>query len=201
MSGGAIAPKHVFRRAATSIGVAVAIFEFLQCAPLGMMRPPAAFSEGRRNEIGLGAVAVSPRPYVDEPWSQAGQMWISRQALPWLHVSAIAAFDARAAAVGLAGRALYMRGRRFGAGVDAELGYGWGALGLPFGFRLIDETWLYASPRVGNYGLQPMFGLPMGISVNLQGGAFLRMEYQTSWVNLMAFEHRSHAGASLAVQW
>jgi hypothetical protein len=171
------------------------------CAPLGMLRPPVPFPEDRRNEIGLGGVVVSPRPYVEEPWTQAGQMWLTRQALPWLQLSAISAFDPRAMAFGLGARALWLRSSRLGAGCDVELGYGWGALGLPVAVRLFGQSWFYASPRVGNYGIEPIFGVPMGLSLNVQHGAFLRLEYQTSWVNLLSYQHRHHLGAALAVDW
>jgi hypothetical protein len=60
------------------------------CGPLGTFRPASGFIEERTKELGLGTVAVSPRPYVDEAWAHAGQLWFTGRALPWLHLSAIA---------------------------------------------------------------------------------------------------------------
>jgi hypothetical protein len=171
------------------------------CGPLAVLRPPAPFVEGRTKELGLGAAAVSPRPYVDEAWSQAGQLWFTGKATNWLYLSAIAAFDAEAMGAGGGARALYVRADRFSAGVDAELGYGWGAAGLPFAVRFFEQDWLYCSPRLTNYGIKPMLGVPVGLSLHLQGGGFLRLEYQSSWVDFQPYNQRNHFAAALAVQW
>src|SRR5688572_986628 len=66
------------------------------CGPLATFRPASGLMEGRTMELGLGAAAVSPRPYVNEPWAHAGQMWLTGQAKSWLHLSGIAAFDPQA---------------------------------------------------------------------------------------------------------
>jgi hypothetical protein len=112
-------------------------------------------------EVGLGAVTVSPRPYVDESWLYAGQFWFSARAAPWLNLSAIAAFDPEAIGVGGGATALAIRADRFAGGVEAELGYGWGAAGLPMAFRLFEQNWLYSTPRVTNFGIYPAFGVPV----------------------------------------
>ena len=171
------------------------------CAPLGMFRPASGFLENRSYELGLGATAVSPRPYVDERWLHAGQMWLTGRATPWLHLSGIAAFDAEAAAAGGGVRALFLRTNRFNLGVDTEIGYGWGAFGLPFATRLFEQHWLYCSPRLSNFGIEPAFALPIGLNVHLPGSGFLRFEYQSNWVAFSAYNQRHHLGAALAVQW
>jgi hypothetical protein len=171
------------------------------CGPLAMFRPASGFMDGRNMELGLGAVAVSPRPYVVEPWAHAGQLWFTGQATSWLHLSGIAAFDPEALGVGGGARALVLRGDRLRGGVEAEAGYGWAALAVPFAVRLFEQHWLYSSPRVSNYGIEPVVGIPLGLNLHLQGGGFLRVEYQSSWAKLQAFNHRHHLGAALAVQW
>src|SRR6185503_7937969 len=171
------------------------------CAPLATFRPPSAFMGGRTMEMGLGAATVGPRPYVDERWLYAGQTWFTVRAAPWLHLSAISTFDPRAVALGGAATALAIRADRFVGGAEVELGYGWAAAGLPMALRLFEEHWLYTAPRVGNFGIDPAFGLPIGISLHLHGAAFARFEYQTSWVQLQAFNQRNHVAAALAVQW
>jgi hypothetical protein len=152
-------------------------------------------------ELGLGAVAVSPRPYVDEQWLHAGQFWFNARAASWLNLSAIAAFDPEAVGVGVGATFLLIRADRFAGGLEGELGYGWGAAGLPFALRLFEQNWLYCTPRVSNFGIYPALGVPAGLSLHLHEGAFLRLEYQTSWAQLQAYNQRNHFGAALAVQW
>jgi hypothetical protein len=171
------------------------------CGPLASFRPASGLMDGRTMELGLGAAAVSPRPYVAEPWAHAGQMWLTAEAKSWLHLSGIAAFDPQAMGVGGGARALLLRAYRVRGGVDAEAGYGWGAMSLPFALRLFEENWFYASPRVSSYGIEPIVGVPIGLNLHVQRGAFLRIEYQSSWARLQAFNQRHHLGAALAVQW
>ena len=171
------------------------------CGPLATFRPASGLMEGRTMELGLGAAAVSPRPYVNEAWAHAGQMWLTGQAKSWLHLSGIAAFDPQAMGLGGSARALVLRADRVRGGVDLEAGYGWGGASLPFALRLFDQHWFYASPRISNYGIEPLLGVPIGLNVHLQGGGFLRIEYQSSWARLQAFNQRHHLGAALAVQW
>jgi hypothetical protein len=170
------------------------------CAPLATFRPASALVT-RDNELGLGAVAVTPRPYVDEQWLHAGQLWYTRRATSWLHLSAISAFDATAATGGVAATALPLRFDRFAAGFDAELGYGWAGAGIPISVRLFDQTRLYTTPRISNIGLHPAFGLPVGLSANVHGSGFVRLEYQTSWEEFLVYNQRNHFAAALAVQW
>ena len=152
-------------------------------------------------ELGLGSVALSPRPYVDEPWKHVGQMWLTGQPKPWLHLSGIAAFDAEAFAAGGAVKFILVRADRFSLGAETELGYAWGSFGVPFAVRLFDQTWIYASPRGGNLGIEPLYGFPVGLSVHAHRNLFARVEYQNSWVKFLAYEHRTHLGAALAVEW
>ncbi len=171
------------------------------CGPLATFRPIAALSADRPYELGLGTVAVSPRPYVDERWGQSGQLWFTKRANDWLQLSAIAAFDPGALGAGIGATAAVVRGRRVVAGVEGEAGYGWAAASVPFAFRLFEESWLYAAPRVYNFGIYPAVGTPIGLSLHIQKGAFLRFEYQASWMQLQAYNLRHHIGGGLAVQW
>ena len=180
------------------LGIATA---FTACAPVATFRPASGFIDGKTIELGLGAVTLSPRPYVDEQWAQTGQLWFSAKASRWLHLSAISAFDHSAVALGGAAKALLVHTDRFAGATEVELGYGWGALGIPLAARLVGQTWLYSTPRVGTFGIDPIFGIPVGVSAHVHEGAFLRLEYQTSWSNLKAYNQRNHYGAALAVQW
>ncbi len=171
------------------------------CAPLATFRPASALVGDSRNELGLGGVAVSPRPYVDEQWLHSGELWFTRRAAPWLNLSVISAFDAEAATGGVGAAALPMRFDRFVGGFEAELGYGWGAAGLPLSLRLFEQTWLYATPRIYNIGLHPALGVPAGLSLHVHGTGFVRLEYQSSWEEFLAYNQRNHFAAALAVQW
>jgi len=155
----------------------------------------------KTRELGLGAVAVSPRPYVDEQWRHAGQLWFTTRATSWLNLSGIAAFDPEAMGVGVGASLPLVRGSRFVAGVEGDAGYGWAGAAIPLAFRPFGQNWVYGAPRVTNVGIYPALVLPVGLSVHVDKGAFVRLEYQPSWTNLQAYELRHHLGAALAVQW
>jgi hypothetical protein len=171
------------------------------CGPLASFRPISALPSESSHEVGLGTVALSPRPYVDERWAHAGQLWLTTKATSWLQLSGISAFDAGALGVGLGATASIVRGRGFAAGVAAEAGYGWAAAGLPFAARLFGQTWIYGEPRLTNFGIYPAVGTPVGLSFHIDKGAFVRMEYQASWTQFHAYNLRHHLGAGFAVQW
>lgn len=171
------------------------------CGPLATLRPISALTAQGTHELGLGAVAVSPRPYVDERWSQAGQVWFTTKATPWLQLSGISAFDTNALGAGLGATGLVVRGRSFMAGVEGEAGYGWAAAGIPFAARLFEQTWIYGEPRVTNFGKNASLGTPVGLSLHVEKGAFLRLEYQASWEQLQRYNLRHHLAAGFAVQW
>jgi hypothetical protein len=181
--------------------LALAIAVSHGCAPLASLRPASALMAGRDNEIGLGAVTVSPRAFVDEPWLRSGQLWVSHRATSWLDLSAISAFDPEAATLGIGATALVIRADRFAAGVQGGLGYGWAEGGLPLSLRLFDKTWLYGTPRVTNIGIYPAMSLPVGLSLHVADAAFVRLEYQSSWQQFVAYNQRNHFAAALAVQW
>jgi hypothetical protein len=171
------------------------------CGPFATFRPASTFMGGGTKEIGLGAATVSPRRYVDEPWLEAGQLWFSGKATPWLTLSGIAAFDPKAIGVGGGATFLLVRADRFAGGLEGELGYGWGAAGVPVAIRIFEQNWIYGTPRVANFGIYPTLELPVGVSAHLHRGAFLRLEYQSSWAQFDRFNQRNHLGAALAVQW
>ena len=166
-----------------------------------MLRPISALEGQGTRELGLGTVAVSPRPYVDEPWSHAGQLWFTAKATPWLRLSGISAFDAGALGVGVGATASLLRASSFMAGVEAEAGYGWAAAGVPLAARLFGQTWIYSEPRVSNFGIYPAVGAPLGLSLHIEKGAFLRLEYQATWEQLQRHNLRHHLGTGFAVQW
>jgi hypothetical protein len=176
------------------------------CAPLADLRPASGIMPGRSVELGMGAAALSPRPYVEEDWRSAGQLWVSADSAPYWTLSAVAALDRGAAlkkslAVGGAARINTVRTDRIASGAEGELGYAWIALSFPFALRTVDETWIYTAPRLGNFGSDVAFWLPLGVSTRLYGGFMLRAEFQTSWEDFKYYNRRTHWGGGVAYQW
>lgn len=178
----------------------VSALTLASCAPLASFRPAPGLLEGRDVELGAGGVAVSPRPFVQEDWRGAGQLWGSLAVTDWLMVSGILVADDQAVLGGGAARALLLRTDRFAGGVELELGWAWGALALPVAIRLFDESWLYASPRIGTLGDEITPGIPVGLSFRLHEGLFVRAEGQVSWARFSGFERRFHVGGAVAYQ-
>jgi hypothetical protein len=118
-----------------------------------------------------------------------------------LRLSGVSAFDAGALGAGLGATASVIDLPRFAAGFTGEAGYGWAAAGVPFAARLFGETWIYGEPRLTNFGIHPAVGTPVGVSIHIDKGAFVRLEYQASWAQLQAYNLRHHLGAGFAVQW
>ena len=170
------------------------------CAPFASFRPPNGLIEERSLELGAGGVAVAPRPYVQEGWSGAGQVWARGPLAEWLELGAVAAFDDEAALGGAFAQARYVRTDRFAGAVEVELGWAWGALALPVAVRLFDETWLYTSPRLGNLGDEVTPGLPLGLSVRVWDGLMVRAEGQVSWAAFRWYNRRVHLGLGVAYQ-
>jgi len=171
------------------------------CTPLGNFRPAHGPLAGRDFEAGAGAVATSPRPYVEEPWRATGQVWLTLRASPALDTSMIVAFDDRGAAGGAEARVAYVLTDRFVAGVSGEVGWAWVGFGLPLALRLFDETWLYSTPRVANLGHEPALFAHLGLSVRIWDGLMVRLEGQLSWVELLHYQRRAHLGGAVAYQW
>jgi hypothetical protein len=65
----------------------------------------------------------------------------------------------------------------------------------------VDEVWLYAGPRLANWGLDPLFGAPVGASVGIYGGLHLRGEWQRSYQDFKAYNRRDHFGIAAAYQF
>jgi hypothetical protein len=156
---------------------------------------------GNSLEFGAGATAVSPRPYVIEDWSAVGALWVTSEFTQRSDLSAIVAFDDDALALGGAYRLYYLEHDRFSGAAEAELGFAWGAFSLPIALRLIDQTRLYASPRIGNWGTDPIFGIPVGVSVRIHRGFILRAEWQRSWQDFAYYNRRDHFGVAGAYQF
>ena len=171
------------------------------CGPVSSFRPASGIMPENTLEFGMGATALSPRPYVTEDWQAVGMLWVSSEATRWSDLSAIMAFDADALALGGAYRVYYVDHDRFAGAVEGELGVAWAAFSLPLALRLVDQTHVYASPRIGTWGLEPIFGIPVGVSVRVYRGLMIRGEWQRSWQNLMYYNRRDHWGIAGAYQF
>lgn len=188
------------RALASPMAVAL-VFSLCACAPLAAFRPASGLMGDRTFEVGAGGALQSPRPYVDEPMAAAGQVWATTRATRRITVSGVAAFDAEGFALGLAPRFDLLRTDRFAAGLEPQLGFAWGALSVPLAVRILDETWIYTSPRVGTVGLDPALHVPVGLSARFYEGFMLRLEYAVLWTGeLSYYQQRRIVGIALAVQ-
>jgi hypothetical protein len=171
------------------------------CAPVAGFRPASGAMPGRTLELGAGAAAVSPRPYVDETWQGAGQLWLTLDRSELLALSGIAAFDDDAVALGGAARLGLVRHDRFAGGVEGELGFAWAALSLPLAVRAFEQNWIYSAPRLGTWSTDALIGLPLGASVHVYDGLILRAEAQVSWQDFKYYNRRTTLGAGAAYQF
>jgi hypothetical protein len=168
------------------------------CSPIANLRPASGLMPGKKLEVGAGAAVLSPRPYVTEDWESAGQVWVSGDASSLISVAAIGAFDRDAVAAGGAFRVNLVRESRVAFGVEGELGYAWAALSLPVALRVFDQSFLYSAPRLGTWSSDPIFSVPLGLSLRIHDGFSLRAEAQLSWQNFQYFNRRAHyAGAAV----
>jgi hypothetical protein len=179
----------------------IALMGMPACAPIASFRPASGLMPGRSLEVGAGAAMVTARPYVNESAAGAGQVWVSGEIGESGALSAISAFDTDALALGGALRVYALRADRFAGGGEVELGYAWAALSLPVAVRIVDQTWLYTAPRLGNWSFDAFFGIPVGASVRIYDGLMLRAEWQRSWQDFKYYNRRDHYGAAMAYQF
>ncbi len=170
------------------------------CAPLSSFRPASGIGRGRDVEVGAGATLVGTRPYVDEPVRAGGQAWASTEVGSNVGLTLIGSFDDDALGVGVAARVLLERNGGLAWGVEGELGYGWAALSVPLALRMWGESWAYAAPRFGTWGIGPVLALPVGASFHAGEAVFLRVEGQAAVQDLAWTKRRFLAGAAIAHQ-
>lgn len=144
---------------------------------------------------------VGPRPYVVESSHGEGQLWFTDRLAPWLSISGVGAFDAATVKGGAAVLARYVTTDRFVAGVGAEAGFAWYAGSLSAAGRLFDDTWIYAAPRISNWGVFVTPGIPVGLTTRVYDGFRLRAEAQFSWEDFKYYNRRLHLAAAAAYEW
>jgi hypothetical protein len=174
----------------------------VSCGPVANFRPASGLMPDRSLEVGAGIARVSQRPYVDEPSASAGQAWVTGEVAEHrVALSAISAFDSDALGIGGALRVNAIRSDRFHGGIEGEAGYLWLALSLPVALRVLDQSYLYAGPRLFNWSVELAFGIPVGSSVRVYDGLIVRAEWQRSWQNFKYYNRRDHLGAAAAFQF
>ncbi len=177
---------------------ALALLLLAGCAPPAALRPVPGLAEGRAAELGAGAVAQSPRPYVTEPWRVSAQMWGSGELDRRLELSTVVTLDDQGAAAGVALRWVAVDTDRAALGVELQLGWAWIAVALPASVRLFGESRLYVAPRLGTFGARWTPALPLGLSLGLPGATFFRAEGQASWPGFDAAGRRIHLSVGAA---
>ena len=185
---------------AAVLGVGVGV-TMSGCAPLATLRALGGLGRDRDAEAGAAMTTVGPRPYVDEPWRGAAQLWGSLRASKALELSAVTAFDTQAFALGAAARLSFLQEDPFTLGGELELGWLWGALALHASLRIADEWRLYTAPRIGNWGDEWAPGIPVGLNAPLFSGLALRVEGQVNWAGFRYCNRRVLLAAGLAYQW
>jgi hypothetical protein len=171
-------------------------------APVADLRPPSALvHDDRTFEIGAGVVNVRPRQYVIEDAHTEGQFWFTGRAASWLSLTGVGAFDGHSGLGGIAALARYVTTDRFVGGIGAEGGYAWVGGSLSGAARLFDDTWVYAAPRVSNWGIYVTPAVPFGVSARIHGGFHLRAEAQFSWQELKYYNRRFHLAGAAAYEW
>jgi hypothetical protein len=172
------------------------------CAPLGYLRPPGELLASDRSfEVGAGAVRLGPRPYVIEEWHTTGQGWVTAAVSRSVELTALGAFDDSGAAAGAAVRWTPLHLRSFALGGEIDLGYAWGAVGLPIGVRPVQRLWIYSAPRLGNQGVRLTPVVPVGVSLRTVDALMLRGEASWSWADFQSYQRRLHLAAGLAYQF
>lgn len=169
------------------------------CAPVSSFRPANGFMEGASGEVGIGGSLVSPRPYVIEDTQAQGQIWLSSRAAKDLSLTAVAAVEPAAFAIGGAARMDLVRTHRLVIAPEVELGAIWGAVNGGVALRLWNEMWLYSAPRFGSRGSTWGFDVPVGISAHIYEGFTLRVEGRAMWTGAITYyEQRRVFGLALA---
>ena len=72
---------------------------------------------------------------------------------------------------------------------------------VPLALRIIDQTWLYSAPKLGNWGPEITPFVPLGLTVRIVDGFSLRCEGQLSWADWKYYNRRLHLGLGGAIQW
>lgn len=189
------------RALAISSSILLGLCTLMGCAPLGNFRPADGLMPGKTGEMGGGTVVVGPRPYVDERAHATGQLWISGRPAKRITLTGVGAFDTAALALGSGVRVDVVQSSRVAAGVEAELGFLYGAASIPVSLRVLGQSRLYTSPRFGTRGLTWSIDLPVGVSIPIHGGWMVRAEYTSSWAELLWYQHRHQAGMAVAYQF
>lgn len=154
--------------------------------------PPTA-----RGEVGMGYVAVGPRPLIEEPWHHAGQAWGTLSATSWLDVAVVGAFDDTGGTAGLAVRWRALDHERVSLGLGVEVGAGWATLELPVAAQVLDGLWIYSAPQVGNWGTLPTARVPVGIDVQVLDTFRVRTEAQLNYPDFDPHLRRLHLGVGV----
>lgn len=73
-----------------------------------------------------------------------------------------------------------------------ELGFAWAPLKAGAAMRLVDQTWIYTAPPLGNRGARLAVEVPVAASIRVFDGLMLLAEYRVSWAGELSYDQQRH---------
>jgi hypothetical protein len=179
----------------------VACLAFWACAPAATFRPLTPMAVGQSNEFGVGGVAtyasedLSNLGYWDlaeGPLTGSAQIWYSHRFNDQVDLGTTL-FGGYTSLVGagIQSRYAFLRRDHFRLGIDAEIGWFWAEIGLPFACRLSDDLWLYSGPSAG-FRVPEYFRLPVGFAFQLSDQTALDVEMGVGMARSIQQDGRSY---------
>ncbi len=89
---------------------------------------------------------------------------------------------------------------RFALALDVEAGWLWAAIAVPVAVRTFGESWVYTAPFVGLWGPHVAVGAPLGFSLHVGQGVFLRAEGGVTYPELDPTQRRFHLATGVAYE-
>jgi hypothetical protein len=190
------------------VGLLSAYFALWACAPAVTMRAPVPMTADQDLEVGFAGAwtgcASGEFGCTDLFAGQGpdGQFWFSRTIAPKVQLGFVGGLGlTQAVSFGGWGRFHLVQTDRFASGVDLEAGWLWAAVGVPMGWRLAGDTWIYTNPSVG---LRPSSTarLPLGLGIGFAEGARVDTEVFAAWTpNCCGWRDQVQYGAALGFAW
>lgn len=156
---------------------AVAYFVFWACAPPSTLPPPLPMMAGARNQVGasfamdMGLEATYDSTALQPQFLPNAQIWYQRALSERfsLQATAFGGYSSIAGA-GIGLRYLHIATPRLRLGTEAQLGWAWARLGMPFAVALGPRAqwWFYTDPAV-QLAMSGVVHVPLGLAYQASG--------------------------------